>query len=104
MDYWEECIRAAFKEAKITATEEQIGIVAGEVKVSSENYGMAQGYDNIPSHKDEEIKRLKKEVVDEREMIFCNVCNSKGSIVISGAVRSGYSQCWKCHGRGRHKP
>ena len=60
MDYWTETIAEAFEDAGITATEEQIQTVAGWAEGAHENYGMAHGYDSIPSPASTEIDMLKK--------------------------------------------
>lgn len=66
VDYWKEAISEAFDDAKISATDEQVGIVAGWAEGAHENYGQAHGYDVIGSpietDKDREIERLKKQV------------------------------------------
>ena len=67
MDYWKECISEAFDEAGITATEEQIAMVAGDVQVSHENYGMAFGHDCIPNPLEAEVKKLKDELKNKED-------------------------------------
>lgn len=62
MNYWEECIRIAFEDAKIEATEEQIDIVVEAVEGAHENYGMACGHDAIPNPLEAEVSNLKKKV------------------------------------------
>ena len=39
MDYWNECLKEAFDNAKITASDKQIQTVADWVKTAHENYG-----------------------------------------------------------------
>ena len=58
-DYWIECIESSFEEAGIIATKEQIQIVADDVEMSHECYGMYHGYDAIPNPSEEEISKLK---------------------------------------------
>lgn len=68
MDYWKECIESSFEEAGIVATSEQIEAVAGDVEVSSENYGMAHGHDAIPNPRDADIRVLNERIKQlERE-------------------------------------
>ena len=74
MDYWKECIAEAFEDSEIKATEEQINNTASWVEGAHDNYGMAHGYDCIPSpietEKNEEINRLKKEIKRLEENIL----------------------------------
>lgn len=101
MDYWEECIKIAFEEAEITATDEQISFVIGAVKGGHENYGMAHGYDCIPNPLEGQVKELNKRLTEEQNKVNCDACNGKGYITIHG-IKSVTSQCWKCRGDGRH--
>lgn len=103
MDYWKECISEALDECGIEATSEQIAHVADAVRVSHENYGMSYGYDAIPNPLRTEIDRLKKELADEKDLVFCEPCRGKGWITENFGMRSSTSQCDKCRGRGKHK-
>jgi len=101
MDYWEECIRCAFEDAGIVATEEQIQIVIGTVEVSHENYGTAFGYDCIPNPVVEENKKLAKQLEIERSKRVCPDCKGSGRIIENYLNRSSDTQCSKCHGEGK---
>lgn len=67
MDYWKYCIEEAFDEAGITATKEQIDIVAGRVENGYENYGMAHGYDCIPNPMNLEVEDVKREMAELKD-------------------------------------
>ena len=71
MDYWKECIEEAFEGAGIAATKEQVDSVAGWAEGAHDNYGMANGYDAIPSPIDTEVEKLKEEInrINERHQI-----------------------------------
>jgi DnaJ-class molecular chaperone len=106
MDYWDECIRNAFDEAEIEASEDQIKSVVEAVEGAFENYGMAHGYDTIKVESDVErkYKELKKEIEDKEAWINetdpCKVCHSEG------AVLDGWGRlvtCPNCNGAGRVK-
>lgn len=60
MDYWKECIKEAFEESKINATEEQIDNVTGWVEGAHDNYSMAHGHDCIPNPVNTEKEVLKQ--------------------------------------------
>jgi hypothetical protein len=70
-DYWEECIAEALEDAKVSATGDQIAIIAGWVEGAHENYGMAHGYDSIPNPMISEIEMLK---ADHRRYIAEKDC------------------------------
>lgn len=85
MDYWTECISTALDEAGIVATKEQIEIIVGAVEGGHENYGMAHGYDCIPSPLATELNEQKKRTADaekrakqERENFRLNVARRHG--------------------------
>lgn len=59
MNYWEECISEALEDAGITASQQQIDIVASWVEGAHDNYGTAMGYDAIPNPLVSEIESLK---------------------------------------------
>ncbi|MDP1772758.1 MAG: hypothetical protein Q8L15_10780 [Methylobacter sp.] len=104
MDYWKECISEAFDDAGITATDEQIGIVASWAQGARENYGMAHGHDCIPNPVREENEKLKRQLEKERQKKTCPVCDGKGRITTQGPHHSGNSGCWGCGGEGRVDP
>lgn len=104
MDYWEECISAAFDDVGIEATEEQIKNVAFWVEGAHENYGMAHGHDCIPNPLKVENDKLRTELTKEREKVTCEVCNGRGEITTYGLHHSASSQCGKCRGEGRCLP
>jgi RecJ-like exonuclease len=100
MDYWEECIREAFEDAGIVATDEQVDIVAGWVDGAHENYGLATGREFIPHPLETENKDLKRELEKERDKVVCPECKGKGYFILSG-IRTSYSTCRKCKGEGK---
>lgn len=103
-EYWKECISYALDDAGITATDEQIAIMATVVEGSHENYGMAFGHDCIPNPLAAENTDLKKKLKEEQEKILCEVCSGKGRLISYGGSFQSESQCWKCRGEGRHLP
>ena len=102
MDYWKECIEEAFEDAKIVATDEQIGTVASWAEGAHDNYSQSHGYDVIPNPLVEENERLLRELRVERDMVHCKECGGKGYIVINGPSHSAESTCHICRGKGRH--
>lgn len=101
MDYWKECIEIAFEDAGITATKEQIELVAGAVEGGHENYGMAFGHDCIPNPLLHENKQLEKQLEKERNAEHCKTCNGVGRVTTYFGVRSSNSDCHKCNGKGK---
>ena len=104
MDYWNECISEALDDAGVSATPDQINIVAAWAEGAHENYGMSHGYDAIPSYSELEVNRLKRELDKERRKISCHECSGRGELVSHGPCHSATSQCWKCCGAGRVDP
>lgn len=104
MNYWEECISEAFDDAGIKATKEQVDTVASWAEGAHENYGMAHGYDAIPSPYRLEAEQLKRELEREQDKVICKECNGTGRIVIPGPYHSSDSQCSGCRGEGKHIP
>jgi hypothetical protein len=101
MDYWLECIKEAFEDAGIKATEDQIDQVTKWVEGAHENYGMAHGHHCISNPKDEEIRELKKELRIERDKVVCPECKGSRRKIDYGPYHSGESECFKCKGEGK---
>lgn len=101
LNYWDECIRVAFEESNIVATDEQIKEVAGAVQSSHENYSMAFGYDNIPSPLEDENSRLKRDLETEKRKVACPECKGRGAITETFGPRSGTFRCPRCNGEGK---
>lgn len=104
MDYWNECTSEAFDEAGITATKEQIDIVADCTEGAHDNYGMAHGHDCIPNPLKAENDDLKRSLRKEQEKVPCKPCKGRGRIIENGPGHSYDSECSRCRGEGRHSP
>lgn len=100
MNYWEECVREAFEDAGIQATDEQVSTVVSWAEGAHENHSMAHGSDQIPSHSQYEVERLTKELKAERAKVVCDECAGRGWTTDYGPVHSFSSDCIKCRGRG----
>ncbi len=108
MNYWEECIKEAFEESGIIATDDQIENVAAWAEGAHENYGMATGNDvadaNYISDEARELERLKTKLENERlwnlQTKPCRACTATGT-VLDGWGRE--RTCDVCRGKGRHR-
>jgi DnaJ-class molecular chaperone len=99
-NYWEECIKEAFEDADITATDEQTETVISWVEGAFENYGLATGSDCIPNPLQTENDELKRELNKEKNKRICEECNGHGRIIIQGPYHSSESECMECRGSG----
>ena len=103
MNYWDECIRSAFEDAGIVATEDQIKSVVETVQGGHENYSMYTGQDQIEPPVIQEFKKLKIKLEKEKAKRICEMCGGRGSIHESfGSIgRSSISRCISCNGEGK---
>lgn len=105
-DYWEDHAEIAVNEAGLTATPEQISVIAGVIESAHEFYGQMHGHDvasaNFHGEQRREIERLQREVAKEKSKVTCKTCGGNGWITTQGPYHSSTSQCWKCNGDGRH--
>lgn len=105
-NYWIECMKEAFEESGINASEGQIENVAAWAEGAHENYSMATGHDvataNYVSDEARELEALKKENEDRRVWEAttrpCRICSTSG-LVLDGWGRD--RKCDNCGGEGR---
>jgi len=104
-DYWFDAIEASLSEVGVSATQEQIEHIAGDMEVCHDQYDMAYGYDvasqNFQASKDDEIAKLKKELQLEREKQTCKYCSGHGHTITQGPCHRSLHTCPKCNGLGR---
>lgn len=71
MNYWKDIIEEALDDANISATNEQIDVIAGLVEGAHENYGMAHGYEAIPNPAEsaahQELARCQSQLIEMRK-------------------------------------
>lgn len=106
MIYWEECVRQAFDDAEISATDFQVLSVADDVEVAYENYGLSTGMDvadsNFISDETRELEKLKQEI-EKRRIWECETepCES---CITTGTIKDEWGRdrvCAECNGEGR---
>ena len=106
MNYWEECIKEAFEDSGIKATDEQIQNVVSWVDGAHENYGLATGEDianaNYISDEAAELKSMK--AAQEKRRIWESETRPCRSCTTTGITRDGWGRdrtCYNCDGSGR---
>jgi hypothetical protein len=101
-NYWEECLAESLDEHGVTATKEQLALIAKDVAGAHECYGMSFHQPENPLVRELDVTRaaLKR----EQEKVGCKVCKGSGRIISHGPYHSSNSQCDKCHGEGKHQP
>lgn len=102
LEYWIEGVTCALDEAGVTATAEQIKEIAYAMEGAHDCYGQAFYQPENPLIG--ELKEVKQALKAEQDMVFCRICNGSGSTTMHGPYHSCTSSCWKCNGKGKHKP
>ena len=92
MNYWESCIKEAFEESGIKASEKQIQNVAAWAEGAHENYSMANGYDNISNPLESEISRIK--ATHRAEMAKAEYREMRYKISVARSVNADPSDIW----------
>ena len=71
--YWDEAVESAFEDAGIDATREQIEQVAGDMRVSAEQQGMATGHDvaslNVSAQRESRIQSLEQQLRESQDAV-----------------------------------
>jgi len=104
--YWEESVGDALCEAGLwdSTTPEQrerlVSILQGCAEMESEYSGAC----NIPNPSVERAEKAEKALKIEMSKVHCRECSGNGRIISNFGFRSSDSQCWKCHGEGKHLP
>lgn len=112
-EYWREAVMYAFEgidrfDIVDGLSKEQLDEIGDALATSAEHQGMAFGWDVASSNRAADLRReedtLRTELKRERAKITCRSCNGGGWITSNGPYHSSTSQCFKCHGDGRHDP
>ena len=109
-DYWSEAVGEALcSMGKYDLfTRAEIDELGEAMATSAECQSMAFGWDVASSNRSAELRRnedtLRQELARERAKIVCRSCDGAGWITTPGPYHSSTSQCFKCHGDGRHDP
>lgn len=101
-NYWEEAITSSLDEHGVTATAEQIAAVAADMEGAHECHGMAFHVPENPLAG--ELDRARVALAVEKALVFCDVCKGTGREKYNAGLWSVNTQCWKCHGNGKHAP
>ena len=100
--YWIQAVEAALEEAGLSATTEQIEVMADVMDGAHEMYGEAHGYEHFGNPMEDEVKRLKKELQRERKKVVCPECKGSGEeVMVYLPGRVSRSTCCKCNGEGK---
>jgi hypothetical protein len=101
-NYWRECLSQSFDEHGITATPEQIAAIARDVEGASETTYLASPTPEHPAVR--EAQEATRALEHERALVFCIPCQGHGRIEEQVGPWWSNSDCWKCHGKGKHLP
>lgn len=102
LEYWEECLSQSFEEHGVTATRAQIAAIAADVEAGRDCMGMAFHVPENPLAG--ELQKAQAALVHEQKLVFCDVCLGSGRERYNAGPWSINTQCWKCHGHGKHLP
>ena len=102
LEYWEECLSQSMDEHGLTASREQIRLIAQDMSSARESYGMAFYQPENPMIN--EVRDLEKKLMHERSLVHCSVCNGTGREIYNSGPWAVNATCYRCNGRGRHNP
>lgn len=107
IEYWIEAVQCAFEEAGQwdaikDIPPDKMAEIADALNTSQDCMSMAFYTPENPLI--DQNDRLQKALKIERDKVGCLVCLGRGRIETQGPYHSSNSQCWKCHGEGKHAP
>lgn len=102
LDLWKELIAESLEQHGVTATSEQIGLIAEDAAGIAESISEHSFHPADPMIR--ELAESQRELKRERDKVTCLPCRGSGVITTSGPYHGSTSQCWKCRGEGRHTP
>lgn len=100
LDLWKELIAESLDEHGVTATAEQIALIASDAAGISESIGEHSFHPADPMIR--ELADSKAALKREQDKVACSPCKGTGRIYTPGPYHGSDSQCWKCRGEGRH--
>ena len=103
-EYWRICAENASDEIEVLLSNEKLDALADVMQRSAEMESEYCGHHFIPNPEVAEIKKLESLLIAEREKVTCKTCKGSGELIENSGPWVSRSQCYKCHGQGRHKP
>lgn len=100
LKYWAESIRESCLVNHIELTDEQINILAEDIKTSFDNYNLHFHEQSTYSELKRQIDELKRKLNIEKNMKVCTECGGVGSIQSYG-IRYTSRTCCTCNGNGK---
>lgn len=106
MNYWLEALDNSLDEhcPSVDLTPALREAIANDLRIAHEMYAEVTGQICIPNPLKSDLEATKRALKAEREKVHCRECNGHGTITTPGPYHSSTSQCWKCHGEGKHAP
>lgn len=102
IELWKELIGESLDEHGVTASSDQIALIAKDAM------GIAEGIREFSYQPENpmisELAASKAALKREQEKIICQTCKGAGYLISYGPHHSSESSCWKCRGDGRHAP
>jgi hypothetical protein len=100
LDLWKELIAESLCEHGVTATDEQVALIAQDAVGIAESISEYSFRPADPMVR--ELAESQAALKREQEKVVCSPCKGSGRIYTAGPYHGSDSQCWKCRGEGRH--
>lgn len=102
IELWKEFIGESLDEHGVSATAEQVALIARDAQRIAEGLSEHSYRPCDPTVR--ELAETQAKLKAEREKVVCVLCKGSGRIYSQGPYHGSDSQCWKCRGEGRVAP
>lgn len=107
-EYWTICAEEALEAAGLSASPEQLGVIAEHMETAhgsyAEQHGHVEASRSLWSDLTRRAEAAEAKARAEAEKVPCPQCEGKSAPGLGGTIEPARYTCWKCGGTGKVGP